>query len=420
MKCFKCTEHFEVEEHIEEKIALVGEEYSRMYCDTCKVCYVCYRNTEKGMTRCMLCGYHYHNWHKEESRERKSVCAKCVFVEKEATHAALVGPEIPVLERSVEEISGDLTRKIAEIVKKAQTSSKYTEGIKEVVLENVKMVPLFSSPYPEEYTRHSALYICGGCFEYFPTEFVLGRHKRKCTHVLPPGRLLYLDTEGMGVFEVEGSKQKTYCQSLCLLAKMFLNHKTLYYDVEPFLFYIVGEVHENRFTMQGYFSKEKEEGSNNLSCIVVLPPYRRLGLGSFLIDFSYYLTRTSSEPPYQAGPEQPLSEDGERAYMAYWKDSVVRCVLFKRYFACNDEGFKTISQTTGISEDSIRKAYKELSAVYGKSPLFPDFLTGREKVKKTRRLKKSGLVTEKPVPRKAPEENTSSAAESFLHEDKVY
>jgi hypothetical protein len=35
---------------------------------------------------------------------------------------------------------------------------------------------------------------------------------------------------------VDGKDNKMYCQNLCLLAKLFLDHKTLYYDVEPFLF----------------------------------------------------------------------------------------------------------------------------------------------------------------------------------------
>jgi histone acetyltransferase MYST1 len=34
---------------------------------------------------------------------------------------------------------------------------------------------------------------------------------------------------------------QVYCQSLCLLSKLFLDHKTLYYDVDPFLFYILCE-----------------------------------------------------------------------------------------------------------------------------------------------------------------------------------
>ena len=34
---------------------------------------------------------------------------------------------------------------------------------------------------------------------------------------------------------------QVYCQSLCLLSKLFLDHKTLYYDVDPFLFYVLTE-----------------------------------------------------------------------------------------------------------------------------------------------------------------------------------
>ena len=46
-----------------------------------------------------------------------------------------------------------------------------------------------------------------------------------------------------------------YCQNLCLLAKLFLDHKTLYYDVEPFLFYVMTESDTNGCHMVGYFSK---------------------------------------------------------------------------------------------------------------------------------------------------------------------
>ena len=43
------------------------------------------------------------------------------------------------------------------------------------------------------------------------------------------------------IMQVDGKKNKVYCQSLCLLSKLFLDHKTLYYDVDPFLFYILCE-----------------------------------------------------------------------------------------------------------------------------------------------------------------------------------
>ena len=42
---------------------------------------------------------------------------------------------------------------------------------------------------------------------------------------------------------------------MCLLAKLFLDHKTLYFDVEPFLFYILTEVDRDGCHLVGYFSK---------------------------------------------------------------------------------------------------------------------------------------------------------------------
>lgn len=48
---------------------------------------------------------------------------------------------------------------------------------------------------------------------------------------------------------------QTYCQNLCLLAKLFLDHKTLYLEVEPFLFYVLTENDKFGCHMIGYFSK---------------------------------------------------------------------------------------------------------------------------------------------------------------------
>lgn len=48
--------------------------------------------------------------------------------------------------------------------------------------------------------------------------------------------------DNLAMFEVDGGEQKEYGQNLCSLAKLFLDHKTLYYDVDPFLFYVMCEV----------------------------------------------------------------------------------------------------------------------------------------------------------------------------------
>lgn len=92
------------------------------------------------------------------------------------------------------------------------------------------------------------------------------------------------------MFEVDGKDHKLYCQCLCLLAKLFLDHKTLYFDVLPFVFYILTEVDKFGCHVVGYFSKEKDSTEcNNLACILTLPPYQRKGYGKFLISFSEFL-----------------------------------------------------------------------------------------------------------------------------------
>lgn len=72
-----------------------------------------------------------------------------------------------------------------------------------------------------------------------------------------------------------------------MLAKLFLDHKTLYFDVVPFVYYVLTEMDRNGVHLVGYFSKEKDSSDGyNLACILTLPPYQRKGYGKFLISFS--------------------------------------------------------------------------------------------------------------------------------------
>jgi hypothetical protein len=102
----------------------------------------------------------------------------------------------------------------------------------------------------------------------------------------PPGDEIYRDGS-VAIFEVDGRKNKIYCQNLCLLSKMFLDHKSLFYDVEPFLFYVITDIDDTGARFVGYFSKEKRCPKDyNLSCIMTLPVRQRQGWGMLLIDFS--------------------------------------------------------------------------------------------------------------------------------------
>lgn len=60
-----------------------------------------------------------------------------------------------------------------------------------------------------------------------------------------------------------------YCQNLCLLAKLFLDHKTLYYDVEPFLFYVMTEAANTGCHLVGYFSKVEMRGNHSFTNLLL-------------------------------------------------------------------------------------------------------------------------------------------------------
>ncbi|KAF3704341.1 Histone acetyltransferase KAT6B [Channa argus] len=215
----------------------------------------------------------------------------------------------------------------------------------------------YSSPYPPEYSRLPKLYLCEFCLKYMRSKNILQRHTKKCGWFHPPANEIYRK-DNLSVFEVDGNVSKLFCQNLCLLAKLFLDHKTLYYDVEPFLFYILTKNDEKGCHLVGYFSKEKLcQQKYNVSCIMIMPQYQRQGFGRFLIDFSYLLTRQEG----QAGsPEKPLSDLGRLSYLAYWK-SVILEYLYKH--PDKHISVKGISRATGMCPHDIAATLQQLGMI---------------------------------------------------------
>ncbi|KAL8644296.1 MAG: hypothetical protein Q9210_007324, partial [Variospora velana] len=214
----------------------------------------------------------------------------------------------------------------------------------------------YAAPYPEEYSRNRVLYICEFCLKYMNSDYVAWRHKLKCPAKHPPGDEIYRD-KSISIFEVDGRKNPVYCQNLCLLAKLFLGSKTLYYDVEPFLFYVMTEYDELGCHFVGYFSKEKRPSSqNNVSCILTLPTHQRKGYGNLLISFSYLLTRVEGKT---GSPEKPLSDMGLVSYRNYWK-LVLSYELLKQKEALS---IIDLSDRTGMTADDIIAALEALRAL---------------------------------------------------------
>ncbi|EJF64595.1 histone acetyltransferase [Dichomitus squalens LYAD-421 SS1] len=181
----------------------------------------------------------------------------------------------------------------------------------------------YDAPFPEEYAAipDGRLWMCEFCLKYMKSRFSASRHQLKCKVRHPPGDEIYRDGK-ISIFEVDGRKNKIYCQHLCLLSKMFLDHKSLFYDVEPFLFYVMTETDEDGAHFVGYFSKEKLSPKNyNVSCIMTLPVRQRQGWGNLLIDFSYLLSKKEQRA---GSPEKPLSALGALGYRNYWTLSLMR------------------------------------------------------------------------------------------------
>ncbi|KAF3649732.1 Histone acetyltransferase of the MYST family 1 [Capsicum annuum] len=131
----------------------------------------------------------------------------------------------------------------------------------------------YFSPFPPEYNDFSKLFFCEFCLNFMKSKEQLQRHMRKCDLKHPPGEEI-CRSGTLSVFEVDGKKNKVYWQNICYWAKLFLDHKTLYYDVNLFIFYVLRECDDRGFHMVGYISKEKHsEEFYHLDCIMTLPPY---------------------------------------------------------------------------------------------------------------------------------------------------
>ncbi|KAI1073981.1 acyl-CoA N-acyltransferase [Whalleya microplaca] len=165
------------------------------------------------------------------------------------------------------------------------------------------------------------------------------------------------------VWEVDGEKDILFCQNLSLFAKLFLDNKSVFFDVTGFNYFLLvytpaaADTHphahahapadpplppsptdtshtsqpppppanSSRPQIVGFFSKEKMSwDNNNLACILVFPPWQRKGLGALLMGVSYAISRRER---ILGGPEKPISELGRRGYKRFWAGEIARWLL---------------------------------------------------------------------------------------------
>ncbi|XP_024121903.1 histone acetyltransferase KAT5 isoform X7 [Oryzias melastigma] len=265
------------------------------------------------------------------------------------------------------------------------------KNIECIELGRHRLKPWYFSPYPQELTTLPILYLCEFCLKYLKSLKCLQRHLTKCNLRHPPGNEIYRKGT-ISFFEIDGRKNKNYSQNLCLLAKCFLDHKTLYYDTDPFLFYVMTEYDSKGFHIVGYFSKEKESTEDyNVACILTLPPYQRRGYGKLLIEFSYELSKVEGKT---GTPEKPLSDLGLLSYRSYWSQTILEILMDLK----PDNGerpqitINEISEITSVKKEDVISTLQYLNLInYYKGQyiltLSEEIVDGHEKAMQKRHLR---------------------------------
>ena len=308
----------------------------KWHCMECKTCERCYgKENDDQIIFCDRCdrGWHIYCLRPALSKLPKGTwfCPLCKPVEKHVPASPAPQSRAPLPKRKIES---------AAHAGKALPISMIRFGAFDINT-------WFQAPFPEEYSLvpDGRLWMCEFCLKYMKSRFMVTRHRMKCMMQFPPGQEIYR-ADNISVFEVDGSKNKIYCQNLCLLAKLFLDHKTLYYDVEPFLFYVFVESDAYGSHFVGYFSKEKRSPMDyNVSCIMTLPIHQRRGWGYFFIEMSYLLSRKEKR---RGSPERPLSDLGFLTYRSYWRLAVFRVLDADPVCSLED-----ICSRTGMKMDDV-------------------------------------------------------------------
>ncbi|KAI9843569.1 MAG: hypothetical protein M1837_006245 [Sclerophora amabilis] len=252
-------------------------------------------------------------------------------------------------------------------------------NILKVVLGDVLFDTWYGSFYPEELvggdkSEVDRLYVCRWCFRYSKELMPYVAHV-----------------------------------NLSLFAKLFLDNKSVCFDLTAFKYYLLVQHAESQpdstasrggmaaHQVVGFFSKEKMSwDNNNLACILVFPPWQRRGLGKILMGVSYELSKREGRI---GGPEKrslkatipamlsmmadllrvALSDLGKRGYTSFWCTTVARYILSSPLRKTIT--VKSISENTFVLPDDIIAALKEMSVLNPKKRAADTAVVNKAKVK---------------------------------------
>ncbi|KAI7216889.1 hypothetical protein KC333_g4593 [Hortaea werneckii] len=286
-------------------------------------------------------------------------------------------------------------------------------SVANLFLGNLHIKPWYPSFYPEDLVggrKAERLYVCQWCFRYTPEIMKYSAHCKVCQlkEDPAPGRVVYEKGDYI-IHELDGEEHKLYAQNLSLLSKLFLDTKSVFFDVSTFLYYPLLLKTDNHPYGQvvGFFSKEKMSwDNNNVACILIFPPWQKRGLGQVLIAASYVLGRREGR---FGGPEKPLSQLGRKGYVVYWCGEVYRYLI-----SCHLKKtvtIKEISEETYIMQEDVVAALREMDVVESRKTASGSVVVNKGKLRAW--SEKVGVSAEPLVDEKAfVEEESEESVES--------
>ncbi|MCJ1311880.1 hypothetical protein MMC25_005553 [Agyrium rufum] len=239
----------------------------------------------------------------------------------------------------------------------------------------------YPSLYPEELVGKDVerLHVCLLCFRYSTLPSHMYDHMQECVRVtqVPLGQEIYSHDE-YSIHEIDGEEEK----NLSLFAKLFLDTKSVFFDVSSFQYYTLihhpggpgsGRTHE----VVGFFSKEKMSwDNNNLACILIFPPWQRKGLGKILMGASYEISHQEGRI---GGPERPLSDLGRKGYLRFWQARVAKIILDSRVKSTMT--VEQIAEKSWMLVDDVMFALKEMGCLEIKKRGKADMLITKDAVR---------------------------------------
>ena len=235
--------------------------------------------------------------------------------------------------------------------KKWMLDNSKIRTIEQIVINNVVQRAPYFSPYPKKYHKRDNLYIWDFSLKYYASLEEFNARDEECNFQSMNPREIY-QTDKYQVFEFDGDNtdHRDYLNRLCLLSKLFIEHKYKVINPTSLYFYCLYKNNESntKLAFWGYFSKSKRFFTDkkcweNLSWILTLPQYKGKGYGNFLISLSYKL---SLDDKKAGSPERPISKPGFKIYKAWWMTTILS--YLQESGAGDTTSYLDIQKHTGI------------------------------------------------------------------------